>query len=72
MPKCGESGVSVSLTENIAKAEEAMPPIWVRKQETPKTLYEQIQRRGECVAHHVQDPGPSSTPGVAAANPKQL
>ena len=33
-----------SKREDIAKAEEAPPPVWVRKQETPTALHEVIQR----------------------------
>ena len=40
MKQQGGSKVFVSLTrEDIERAEEALPPVWVRKQETPPALH---------------------------------
>ena len=62
---------------DIAKTEDALPPMWVRKEETPQALHEDIQRikmSAWYIAYKMQGPvtQPKLFVGVEPAYPEQL
>ena len=61
--------------EDSAKAEEAMPPVWVRKEDKAKALHEDMQRQTLSVwyiTYKIKSPQAKPIPGVAPAKPEQL
>ena len=63
--------------EDSAKAEESMPPVWVRKEDKAKALHEDMQRQTFSVWYFtskIKSPAAQAKPipGVAPAKPEQL